>query len=213
MKKMLVILTCVMLFTAIAAADGPVDQGSFQLGGNVYFESASGELYKNPKGESQSTLVFAPTIGHFVIPGLLIGADVQFLHTWQGDYSNTGIAAGPVIGFYYDSNPARSQIKGAVYPYIKGFMNFGHLSGKYPLYSNDEVLVEIEMSQSDTKYGGEAGAVFMLSNTTGINFNAALTARNVSVDYESSDPNLRFLEFDESGLTFSFGAGVTYFIY
>ncbi len=214
MKQLILTLTVLLALTGFApAANGPVDRGSFQIGGGVSFMTQTGELHENLDGDSYIALSIAPSVGYFVFPGVLIGIDLGFHRAWQGDYSRwSGLSIGPSVGYYFNGNPSRNQAKGAVYPYIKGFFSYGQTKTKY-LYEywdgqdvNSEVL---EVTRQETRLGGEAGAIFMVSNAVGVAFSGNLTSTTVTWDYDYYDDS----DDSPSGLTIMFGAGITYFVY
>ena len=213
MKKAVQAVIIVLALAAVAsAANGPVDKGSFVLGGHVSFMAQSGELHESPEGDNYTSISVSPSLGYFVLPGFYLGMDAGIFHSWQGNIRRTtGYLIGPSLGFYYDGNPTREKVKGAVYPFLKAFFYFQQSNLQYPVTYWDidgPQIVTIEATSKETRFGAELGGLFMVSNAVGINLSGIISSEHAkwTVDYSTSDDS-------NSGLTFMLGAGVTYFIY
>lgn len=214
MKKLVWTVCCTLLLCHVAfAADGPIDKGSLMLDGSVSFIAQSGELHESSDGDGYWAISFSPSVGYFVLPGLLLGMEAGFLHSSQGDfYKVDGYHIGPYVGYYFNGNPDKKQARGSIYPFAKGSFGFQRTetTSIYSFWDGwDEYMVEIETTRKELRYEAEAGAVFMVSNAVGINVSGQIISSTVKWDsdaYENSGESL-------SGLTFLIGAGVTYFVY
>jgi len=188
MKRALSYLVIVLLLSgAIVAAEGPIDKGSMIIEGDVYFQHQSGELWDNWQGEGQTTIVISPSLGFFVTNGFMLGGQLYFLGISQGTADLTSVIIGPVVGYYFNTDPTRTRVKGAVYPYVTGGFGFGNVSN-----GDSADLFSIGMV---------GGAVFMVSNAVGVDVGLRLQSDRLSNGGSAS------------GTTIWFGAGITAFIW
>ena len=196
MKHSFVILSTILLLSVTGlAGDNPTDKGSLILTGNAYFMSQSGDLWESGGGDALTTFAIMPEVGYFITPGLLIGGNVTFNRLSQGDASRTDFAIGPTLGYYFNSDPMRTEIKGAVYPFVSGFFNYGQSKfdgGDWT--STTDILL----------FGGQGGIVYMLSDAVGLN--AGVSVWFDSYDYEGATESIK-------GTTIQVGVGFTSFLY
>jgi len=195
MKKVFVSLVVLMFAASAFAATSPIDKGSMILEGNVYFQSASGDLYKNEAGDAQTVMAFMPSVGYFVAPSIMVGATVEFAQNKQGDNKLTTIGIGPMVGYYFNMDAARTEVKGAIYPYIKAF--FMYNSEKHDNGTTD-------YTNKVTTFGGQGGIVYMLSNAV---------AADISVKFESDSYKPDGADKSTTGTIITFGAGFTAFMW
>ncbi len=184
-----------LLAVTVSAAENPIDKGSIILAGNAFFMSQSGDLWENGDGDALTTFAIVPSVGYFITPGLLIGIDVTFNRLSQGDASRTDLAAGPMIGYYFNTNSTRTEVKGAVYPFVSAFFNYGQSK-----FDNDSWDSTTDILQ----FGGHAGIVYMVSDAVGLNL--GVNVWSDSYDYEGATESI-------TGTTVQIGAGFTSFIY
>ncbi|MBI5267362.1 MAG: hypothetical protein HY851_09040 [candidate division Zixibacteria bacterium] len=187
MKRFLILTTVILLVLAATgtAANSPIDKGSVILGGSVSFSSMGGDLYK--VGNSSTTLVqLTPSIGYFVSPGLELGAEIAYTSISVGGVSASSFTFGPEVGYYFKSG-ARTEVKGSIYPYLKGFMLF---------YSSE--------GDKMTTFGGKGGMNFMLSNAV---------ALDAGVKFQSDSYKPDGATTSTSGTILWVGAGITAFIF
>ncbi|MEW6413065.1 MAG: hypothetical protein AB1483_11450 [Candidatus Zixiibacteriota bacterium] len=194
MKVTLTLAVLIFFAGTIAAADNPVDKGSLMLAGNAFFMSQSGDLWEEG-GDAFTTITFMPTVGYFVSPGLMIGGNLVFSRQSQGDASLTDFAIGPTIGYYFNTNKERAEVKGAVYPFISGFFTYG--KSKFDAGDWDSTTDIMQ-------FGGHAGILYMLSSAVGLN--AGINFWVDSYDFEGAPESI-------DGTTLQIGAGFTSFIY
>ncbi len=197
MKKLALVglLIMVMAISAVAQTS-PIDKKSWFLGGSVYFQTQSGDLYK-VGDKSPSTINIGPSFGYFVAPSIFVGADVMYNQYKVGDAKTTSMGIGPVVGYYFNMNKARTEVKGAVYPYIKGFFQYASLK--------DETGTETS-KMTGTSFGAMGGINYMLSEAV---------ALDIAVKFSSDKAKQKEPVEGESvsGSTIMVGAGVTYFIW
>jgi len=192
-------LTCVaailLLAGAVMAADNPVDKGSMILGGTAYFMGQSGEAYENIDGDTPSAIGITPSIGYFVAPSIMIGGEILFWNQSLGDRKWTDFAVGPIVGYYFNLDATRTEAKGAIYPYIKGFFIYGQQ--KYD-DGTDDYTTDL------MAFGAQGGGVFMLSNAVGVD--ASVRFQSDSYKPEGADESI-------SGTTLQVGLGITAFLW
>lgn len=202
MKTVCVGVIVLLLCGALSATAGPIDKGSFYLNGSAFYQSQSGDLYEYDGdavqsygfGDAQLSIVgdfeVSPTFGYFVSPGVFLGAQVSVLGFKQGSDKLTAVAVGPTVGYYFNPNKERTEVKGSVYPYIRGFFNWGKLS--------DGLDADI------LQYGGKAGLLYMLSSAVAVD--AGVQFRGDSWKPDGAPDSI-------TGTTLSIGAGISAFIY
>ena len=192
-------LTCVaailLLSGAVMAAETPVDKGSMILGGTAYFQSQGGDLADSLYGDSRTEFGLTPSVGYFVAPSIMIGGEIQFISSSIGDYKETSFRVGPVVGYYFNIDATRTEPKGAIYPYVKGFFLYGQ--EKYDDGTNDFTIDVMT-------FGGQGGGIFMLSNAIGLD--AGVRFQSDSWKPEDADEST-------TGTTLWFGAGITAFLW
>lgn len=192
-------LTCVaailLLAGAVMAADNPVDKGSMILGGTAYFTGQSGDWYENADGDGVTTIGFVPSVGYFIAPSIMIGGEIQFINWSQGDYKTTTFGIGPAVGYYFNLDATRTEAKGAIYPYIKGFFIYGQRKDDD---GTNEATTDL------MAFGAQGGGVFMLSNAVGVN--ASVKFQSDSYKPDGADESI-------SGTTLEVGAGITAFLW
>jgi hypothetical protein len=195
-----------MLVGSAVAADGPIEKGSMFIDGAFYFQSQSGDLWENGDGDAFTTiglgtgslqlsqeLQVTPAFGYFVAPGLMIGGQLAWTRYAQGDNDLTLLAIGPGVGYYFKTNSTRTEIKGSVYPYIRGFVNYGKLS-------------EDDWDVTVWQFGARGGMLWMVSSAVGVDL--SVMYKNESWE-EDDDPTSD----SESGTVISAGAGISAFIF
>jgi opacity protein-like surface antigen len=198
MKKLVLVGLIVFAFALSAVAQtSPIDKKSWFLGGSIYFETQSGDLYK-AGDESPTTIMLAPEFGYFIAPSIQIGASVIYDQYKIGDYKATAFAFGPSVGYYFNMNSESQEIKGGLYPYIKGFFLIGS--------EKQEGTTEDDFKSSGTSFGGKVGLNYMLSESVAIDANVMFS----SDSWKQKEP----VETESvSGTTMRIGVGATYFIW
>ena len=101
---------------------------------------------------------------------------------------------GPVVGYYFNTDKTRVEAKGAVYPYVQAFFNYGQ--EKFDSGAGD---ITWDLMQ----FGGEGGVVIMLSNAVGVEASVRFSADSWSPEVGDSF----------SGTSIMAGFGITSFIY
>ncbi|UCC43948.1 MAG: hypothetical protein JSU65_12675 [Candidatus Zixiibacteriota bacterium] len=191
MKKMTLATTLVLtLATGAVAANSPIDKGAWVLGGEMSFQSLSGDLYECG-GDATTVVSFTPNFGAFVSPGFMMGIEADLLSVTECGDTDTWITIGPRISFYLRPQGSDFEAKGTVLPYVAAFFHVGSID-----YSGlgDNITI--------TEFGAAAGAVFMASNSVGVNFGARFSSDKRTYRGDSA-----------SGTTVKVGVGITSFIY
>ncbi|MFH1699291.1 MAG: hypothetical protein ABIE07_01790 [Candidatus Zixiibacteriota bacterium] len=128
MSKVMIILgAALFIMTGFSFAETPIEKGGIILEGQISMMSQSGELHENYEGDGLTTVVLNPSMGFFVTDGLLLGANFSLLSISQGDNSYSELLVGPKIAYYINTNKNRPEAKGAAYPYVGAFFNFGSI--------------------------------------------------------------------------------------
>jgi len=201
MKKVFVSLVVLMFAVSAFAVEGPIDKGSMVLEGNVFFQSQGGDFYKlaSETGEDGQTVIgFMPSIGYFVAPSIMVGALIDFTKQSQGDESLTQYGFGPMVGYFFNMDPERTEVKGAIYPYLKAFFTYGKMTSDDGDDATDETDVSV------TSFGGMGGIMFMLSNAV---------AADIGVRFENESYKADGDDESISGTVITFGLGFTAFIW
>ena len=175
------------------APENPVDKGSTIFGGSVFFSSMSGDIYENSDSDSQTMFGLAPSIGYFVSPCIMIGGEIEYSKRSHGDDFVSLLAIGPTVGYYFNTIPSRAEVKGAMYPYVKSFF----LYGKADMDGDDNGV-------SVATLGGQGGAIFMLSETAGLDISARFSNMSAKGEWAGAE--------SVSVTVFWVGAGITAFI-
>ncbi len=192
MKK-LFLLSIMFVFAATAfAAESPIDKGSMIVGGTLMYASLGDDLYESDD-ESMTLITVTPSVGYFVSPGLLIGADFTFSSISAGDdgIDYSAFAIGPCVGYYFNMDPTRVEAKGAMYPYIKGFFLYGSVS-------------EDDEDATMTSFGGRGGIIMMLSNAVALDM--GIQYNKDSFEPDGADESI-------SGSRLQIGGGITAFLW
>lgn len=204
-KPILLGAAIALLASAAGGADSPIDKGSFFLNGSVYYMGQSGDLWESNDGDGSSAfgigngrigldgagVEISPVFGYFISPGVLVGGQFAVTGVSIGGRSLTLFAVGPSIGYYFNTDPSRSNVKGTFYPYARGFFNWGSLSMS-------------DRSISVLQYGARSGLLYMLTRAVGAD--AGIQFRGDRWDFDDDDDA-------ETGTTISLGVGITAFIY
>jgi len=179
------------------AAETPIDKGSMMLGGNVYFQSSGGDLYKMGGDDGQTEIGITPNLGYFIAPSIMIGAMIDWTQWSQGDYKDSQMGFGPMVGYFFNMNSA--EVKGSIYPYVSGFMMYSMLKYEEPGDPEEKAKV--------MSFGGKGGIMYMMTETVALDIN--LMYRSDS--YKMTDP----VEDEESttGSVIKVGVGIQAFIF
>lgn len=210
MKKLLIITAILLLSTVVFAAENPTDKGSLLLNGNASFTSISGDELTGD--ESVTTINIIPSLGYFIAPNIMIGADLEYVKASYADVSASSFGIGPTVGYYFNMDPMRMESKGAIFPYVKGFFIWTTTSPDL----DEDIEFDGEVISADddmpklktTTYGLEGGLVFMLSNSVGADFSLRYSFDSYKVDVPDVDD-----EESVDGNTLNIGVGITAFIY
>jgi hypothetical protein len=174
MRALVISISVMFVASSALSADGPIEKGSVMLGGSMYFQTQGDEAYESWDGDSYSSLSFAPEISAFVVPGLAIGPKFELTHASQGSCSATEISLGPRLAYYFALNPGQISLRGSAIPYLATFFSLGSRS-----------FGGCGSSITVLKFGGEGGALFMVSDWAGVDFGVRFTRERYSNDYNA----------------------------
>jgi len=196
--KRLLLLTMVFAFAATAfAAEGPIDKGSMIIGGTAMYASMGDDLYE-VGDESITAITLTPSVGFFVAPGILLGADFTYTSISGGeddDLDYSAFAIGPNVAYFFNLDPTRVEAKGALYPYVKGFFTYGSVS----MGEDEDATV--------TSFGGRGGIMMMLSNAIALDM--GIQYNKDSLEPDSDDEDSESID----GSRLQIGAGITAFLW
>lgn len=186
--------------TAVLAQTSPIDKGAIQLGGGISFHSYSGDLYENSNDDGITEILMSPAFGYFIMPGLTIGGELTFGSASQGDESTSMLRIGPAVTYYFDLDQTRTEVRGKIYPYLGLAFLYNMMTFSSGVPGDEDV------KWRQTTFSLRGGASFMVSGAVGIygqlNFDMDSSKRTEPVETES-----------ESGSVFGLEIGVTSFIY
>ncbi|MFC2097468.1 outer membrane beta-barrel protein [Bacteroidota bacterium] len=118
MKKMLTILTVLLISMSALQAQSFAKKGTFEIGGNVGFFSSS-NVINGETGDATNTLSFSSFTGYFITDGFEIGfAPLSYSVTTpaNGDkITNLSILFAPAYNFDLGSN---------IFPFIEGLVGY-----------------------------------------------------------------------------------------
>lgn len=195
MRTLSCLAVMLLLSGAVMAAETPIDKGSMIVDGSVYFMSQGGDYYKDTADNSVAVIGIMPSVGYFVAPSIMVGGQIVYVSASQGDDKETTFGVGPVVGYYFNLDATRTEVKGAIYPYVQAFFVYGQYKCEWT--GGDETT-------DITMFGGEGGGVFMLSNAVGLN--ASVQFQSESFKPDGADESI-------SGTTLTVGAGITAFLW
>jgi hypothetical protein len=200
----LVLVVLAALTGAAAAADTPISKGSMMLDGRIYFQSYSGELWRNYEDDSPSevglgsvgftqfSMEVTPLFSYFVSDGVCFGVQAGYQSLSVGHDKLNSFAVGPSLGYYVKINPTATDNKGSFYAYGRVFFNFGTLSDEH----GD--------GPSITQIGGKVGLLYMISSAVGTDFSVKVQGDSWKAEGASES---------ESGMTIRVGLGLTAFVF
>jgi hypothetical protein len=203
MFRALVSVAVVLLMCGtLSATENPVDKGSVYLSGTLTLQVRSGDLWEDNDdalvtygagtGDMNlgETYEVSPTVGYFVAPSVFLGAQFGLIGYAQGDDNFTAVAIGPTVGYFFNLDPMRADPRGAIYPYIRGYFNYGSTSNGSDL--------------TMWQYGGRGGLLYMISNTVATDVGLRFQGDSWKRDGDSEST---------TGTTLAFSVGITAFIY
>jgi len=173
-RLVLIVLTSLLLMASSVFAQGsPIDKGSILAEGGFAFSSLGGDSYKYldenlEEQDGGATLItFNPRGGYFVMPGLAVGGTI-ILQKMSLDYgapdnaTQTDFGIGPGVKYYFNLDKSRTEVKGAIYPYVTGAFVY-----------NTRTANSGSANAEDYKWSGtaiifEGGGIYMVSNAVGI---------------------------------------------
>ena len=143
---------------------------------------------------------FSPFLAYFVAPSIAVGGEVLFSKFSWGDYSESGFGVGPTVGYFFNLDATRTEVKGTVYPYVQAFFTYG----KSTAGSGDDTKHTI------TYLGGRGGIMYMLTSHWAVNTNVYYQSEN----YKQTEPDVPAgVDDSDSGNTLGFNVGVTAFLF
>lgn len=141
-----------------------------------------------------TTVSLFPDVGFFVLPGLVVVANVEYAHSSGAGRSSTVYGAGPGLTYYFVKGPAK------LHPYLAAAVFFGQLDWELSGQTG------VSNSQGSTSWYASGGGALLL-------------ARNVAVTGEAYYGQVHYGAADviggPSGTTTQYGLrfGVSVYIY
>jgi hypothetical protein len=171
------------LVSTAAAQKGPIDRGSFNIGGSFSLSFGSGGLYGN---DTISNISLIPSFRYFVFNGLAVGVDLLLQRNSNGDSWDTTFGIGPAVAYFFRVGSDK------IYPYVGTGFTYGSNSKSWSTYSTTGFRI---------RFGG--GAAIMLKPNVALIAEAMYAIESMSY---GNDPS-------ESGGFFTFSVGVAVFLY
>ena len=217
-RLVLIILTSLLLMASSVFAQGtPIDKGSILAEGGFSFTSLGGDSFKytdndgNEQDGGATLITFNPQGGYFVMPGLAVGGTiilVKMSEDWGGDddATQTAFGIGPAVKYYFNLDKARTEVKGAIYPYLEAAFVYNTLT------ANSGSQNAEDYKWSGTAIVFEGGGIYMLSNAVGIfgqiGYEISSMKQSEPSDNEPADG---WESMSDHALAFQ--VGLSYFIY
>lgn len=184
LKKFMVLVILLFSINSFALGEIPIEKGNSIIGGQFSVQHQSGDLY-----DDVTTVSINPSFGFFVGDGLMFGVNLELI-SMSGDVVYSEFRGGPKVGYYMNINKGREKIKGAVYPYIIAFMNFGQID------------VGLGTDLGTMELGANIGAILMISDALGA---------DLGLRYSTDSWSMR--GYSLSGNTIQLRIGITTFLY
>jgi hypothetical protein len=159
MKRIFVLAAACLLVSGatVLGAAGPLQQGSVLLGGQAYFSSYSGDLYKQD-GRNVTQIMAVPTVGMIVEDGLMFGGQVGYSHT-NVPASTTDLLIGPTIRYFLGHVERVHKGKFAAY-----------VSAAALIHSITDKSREYRPTHRGMLLAWEVGAVYFMTDRVGLDF-------------------------------------------
>ena len=97
------VLAIAPLVSSASAQSYAMDRGVWTVGGSA---SVTHSAFGVNNGSTAISLF--PSVGYFVLPGFVVAATLQYVHSTGNGYSSasTGFGAGPRLAYYFGKGPA-----------------------------------------------------------------------------------------------------------
>ncbi len=182
----MVLLTAVIGLANPARADGPIDKGSYMIGGLLGVAFVGGDLYGDPDDAYQIKIEL--DWQRFFVPKLALGFGGVFDYQQAGEDKKTMRGIGPVASYYL------GLVDQNTYAFIEGSFMYTAISIDREVGGDDITSLT---------YTGSVGfAQFLVKNIALV---GKLEYRHTTLDYDSDED----LEENEFGVAF----GLRAFIY
>ncbi len=195
MKRLLTTTIIVMILSGtIFAGDAPIDPGSVILGGTIYVQRTTGELYHDA-----TTFTVHPSCMYFVKRGIAVGANLMYDHIYHHSTHHSYLSIGPQVAFLIDNDRTRIKYAGKAMPFLRLFLNVyreSYLDRSWYFGGQGKITTGFSI-------GGSGGAAIFLSNA--VSLDAGLMAVRSYRDTSSSR--------SRTGWTLQLGMGLTGYVY
>lgn len=149
MRSILITLVLsLIMFGTVFSADGPFSSGSKQIGGGLSYTYQGGDAYNDI-----NHLIVNPGLGFFVGEGKVIGFEVLYEHYSRVNRSDENFfGLGMFYQMLFNTSAFNMETGSKAFPYIKVLARATKGENSYKLFS----------------FGGQAGFVYMLSRSVGL---------------------------------------------
>ena len=98
------VLAIAPLVSSASAQSYAMDHGAWTVGGTASVAHGSTQGFDN----GRTAISLFPSVGYFVLPGFVVAATLQYVHSSGNGYSSasTGFGAGPRLAYYFGKGPA-----------------------------------------------------------------------------------------------------------
>lgn len=191
MHRALLVLATLLLTPGALAQEYAIDKGSYLFGGTATFSSQGSTIEVDGFGEQDADrlteIAYNVSFGYFVVPGLALGVDSEYLRRSQGDAAETVTSVGPSLAYFF------GQPTSKVYPFLSASVGLSTIS------------VEIDDNSGSTnglRYGFAGGLSYFIARNVALT--GALFYRNQSFDDDGASV---------TNDAFGFQGGVTAFVF
>ena len=124
MKRLLTIISCILIFSASITAQDYAKKGLWDLGGLILYSNNTIVADGVTQDETVSVFFVDLPVNYFIIDGLSIGVVPEFLSVGVSDGVDITMSA---FGIYF-STAYNFNMKGSVYPFIEGRIGYNSIN-------------------------------------------------------------------------------------
>ena len=145
------VLAIAPVVPSASAQSWAMDRGVWTVGGTASVAHASTLGFDN----GRTAISLFPSVGYFVLPGFVVAATLQYVHSTGNGYSSasTGFGAGPRLAYYFGNGSA------SFHPYVAAAALIG---------SDSQRLLGTTGSHGWWSWRGAGGIAFLLARNVAV---------------------------------------------
>jgi hypothetical protein len=188
--KFLCILPILFIVSRISfAADWELEKGSTGIGGSFTYNSKSGDLYEDSRGEGHTIATLATNYQYFFSTMFSMGGNFMFSSFSRGNYTSRTVSIGPAVTYYFGDRTSKN------WPFIGA-------SFLAETVSWDDDSWNENNSYKNTTIQMSAGMMFKLVDHYGIRGGLFYNIDQSEFDNEAEKGNVFGLRFGFSGFIY-----------